>query len=131
MGVMRFEKGHPKLGGRAKGTPNKATLFKRRIFDIVANRDPEVEKMKISDLVYVASKFVPKEIKTDPLIDQSQHTYFQFEYKQINEDRIRATQSTDDGLELPGKVESPRSGQEIRKDLISGTRANEEGTSKT
>jgi hypothetical protein len=27
LGKNRFEKGHPKLGGRKKGTPNQATLI--------------------------------------------------------------------------------------------------------
>lgn len=63
--MAKFQKGHPKIGGRVKGSKNKATLFKERIFKIITDRDADLTDMEIKDLAFIASRFVPREIKAE------------------------------------------------------------------
>ncbi len=63
-----------------------------------------------------------------PIIDLSKH--FSFEYKELDENTIRATQSTNESLALPSTLEGSRSRTQVRKDLIGNTRVVEEGHSK-
>lgn len=61
-------------------------------------------------------------------LDQSQHTHYQFEYKQLNEDNIRASQSSNERMDIKGEVEGTGSGKKVREDATGRSRIDEEGT---
>jgi len=60
-----FQKGHEKIGGRTKGTPNKSTRLKNEVFDILDSRKAEIKEIPILDLLRVAASLVPREVKAD------------------------------------------------------------------
>ena len=121
-------------------------LLKKFLEKKISFEDPETQKMirgKVKDaivwrLLLNAAQGENEAIKevfnrvdgklTEILFDQSKHTHYQFEYKQLDENTIRASQSSNGSLEQPGKVEGSGSGQEIRKDNLGGTRIDEEGS---
>ncbi len=57
------QSGNP--AGRKKGSKNKGTIFKERIFEIIAERDDELKKIKIDKLAELGTRMVPKEIEAD------------------------------------------------------------------
>ena len=64
--MPKFKKGQAgNPAGRPKGSKNKSTIFKERVFDIINQRDEELKEVDIGQLARIASKFVPKDIVID------------------------------------------------------------------
>lgn len=62
-----------------------------------------------------------------PLIDQSVHTHFQFEYGVVNEDKVRASQSSDAGVGIPSEVEGFGGRPEVRENLTGSSYLDKKG----
>lgn len=61
-----FKKGQSgNAKGRPKGAKSSAILFKERIFQLIRDRDPELQDLDMRDIAMIAAKFVPKEIVAD------------------------------------------------------------------
>ena len=90
--------------------------------DFVEVDDPSI---RLRTWEHIAN--IKGQLKNQTVIDQSKHTHYQFEYKQLDENTIRASQSSNGSLEQLGKVEGSGSGPEIRKNNLGGTRIDEKG----
>ena len=93
------------------------------ISEILHNPD-----IKLRERAEYAIDIVRRSIPQTPIIDQSIHTHYQFEYKQLNEDNIRASQSSNERKDIKGEVEGTGGGKKIREDATGRSRIDEEGT---
>ena len=72
---MPFKENDPNINreGRPKGSLNKSTIFKNKIFDIISSRERELEVQDILELAKLGAKFVPKSIEVK---GEMEHTGF-------------------------------------------------------
>ena len=64
---MTFVKGHQKIGGRTKGTPNKATVIEQRLMDGLDGVNIELLILELAEknpqaLLGLLSKFIPNRV---------------------------------------------------------------------
>jgi hypothetical protein len=84
-----------------------------------------ISKKDPADLV----EQIRKEIEGDkPIIDQSQHTHFEIEYKIIDENKIRISQSANADLAINSSMESNSRRAAFRQDPAGDPRDVEGGT---
>jgi len=70
------------------------------------------------------------EIEGDkPLIDNSQHTHYEFKYETIDENKLRITQGANAGLVINREMEGISGGPEVREDAVSSACSDESSTS--
>ncbi len=55
------QSGNPK--GKARGTISRTTKLKNAVLDIIENRKDEIPNLDLLELLKIAAKFVPKELK--------------------------------------------------------------------
>lgn len=66
-----------------------------------------------------------------PMIDQSQHTHFEFKYQLLDENKIRLSRGASGSVDIAGEVEGSGSRQKVRQDTSGGSRITEESVSET
>ena len=94
----------------------------------VSDEFVEVPDWQVRHKYYETILKLMEKIKERPLIDQSKHTHYNFEYKTVDENRIRSSQIANAGMDVSGPVEGLDSREKVRQDTISGSRTDEKGS---